>query len=333
MSKNSEILKQIFNGTTNSFKYDTDGIKHYHIQQMLNKLHTIFIYKNLPEHIPQFNLEDILLNNGHCIVTHVDGNLYAIAGNGGGKPNAYYYPEDYIVANPYLNLSKTYKIDTDCVLCKNTSYFYPLRPLVEYYAHQLTVNDISLDVANINSRIMTILTAPTSDIKNACEKYMEDIKDGKISTILDNRSDFLEGIKTHPYASTGHTNVMTQLLEVEQYIKGSFLNEIGLNANYNMKRESINNNEAGLNEDGLTPLITDMYNQRKLFVEKINEIYGTDIEVYLAPVFRKNIELAESVDNNPNEDLHESEVNEGSQELEVTEESEVIDDERPKDDE
>lgn len=311
MPSNEEIKNRIFNGTTDRFTFDKERIMFMHTQYMFSKVMTMFEYENLPDTLPQFNLENILLTNGHCLVTYVDvGNvdgfasgLYALSGNGGGKPNPYYFPTNYIVANPFLNISKTYTIGVDNVLCKNTSYFYPLLPLIEYYAHQLTENEISLDMAVVNSRIMTILTANSTDVYNACVQYMEDIKSGKLSTIQDNRGDFLEGIKTHPYASTGHNNVLTQIIENEQYQKASFLNEIGLNANYNMKRESINGDEAGLNEDGLTPLITDMLNCRKKFVNDINKTFNLNppITVKLSGVYEKNIEIAEG-DNINNED-------------------------------
>lgn len=290
---NEEIRNRIFYGAKHPFTFNKENLNFIHTNYMLSKIQTMFEYKGLPDTMPQFNLEDILVRCGHCIVTEIDGELYALSGNGGGEPNAYYYPTHYVVANPYLNLSKTYEIGIDNVLCKNTSYFFPLLPLVSFYAHQLTENELTLNVADINTRIMTILTAPTVDIKNACEKYMSDIEDGKLSTILDDSDDeFLEGIKTHPYASSGQGNVITQILETEQYIKASFFNEIGLNANYNMKRESINGNEAGLNEDGLTPLVIDMLNCRKAFVEEINKMFGTDITVDLSPVYKKNVERA-----------------------------------------
>ena len=310
----ANAINKIFDMQTNGFTWNKDNIRFMHRNYLLSKVITMFEYEGLPETLPQYNLEDILLRGGHCRITHVDvketdvpfeSGLYALHGNGGGEPNPYYYPTQYVVANPFLNISKTYTIGNNNVLAKNTSFFFPLLPLIEYTAHQLTENETTLNVAMVNTRIMTILTANDSTIAEACKKYMENIKNGELSFITDNRSDFLDGVKTHPYASTGNSNVITQILETEQYLKGSFYNEIGLNANYNMKRESINGNEAGLNEDGLTPLIVDMLNCRKKMCEDVNKTFGTNWSVKLSPVFKKNLEIASKI---PEDETNESEV-------------------------
>ena len=310
----ANAINKIFDMQTNGFTWNKDSIRFMHRNHLLSKVITMFEDEGLPETIPQYNLEDILLRGGHCLITHVDvketdvpfeSGLYALHGNGGGEPNPYYYPTQYVVANPFLNISKTYTIGDNNVLAKNTSFFFPLLPLIEYTAHQLTENETTLNVAMVNTRIMTILTANDSTIAEACKKYMENIKNGELSFITDNRSDFLDGVKTHPYASTGNSNVITQILETEQYLKGSFYNEIGLNANYNMKRESINGEEAGLNEDGLTPLVVDMLNCRKKMCDEVNEMFGQNWSVKLSPVFKKNLEIASKI---PEDETNESEV-------------------------
>ena len=310
----ANAINKIFDMQTNGFTWNKDSIRFMHRNYLLSKVITMFEYEGLPETIPQYNLEDILLRGGHCLITHVDvkesdvpfeSGLYALHGNGGGEPNPYYYPTHYVVANPFLNISKTYTIGDNNVLAKNTSFFFPLLPLIEYTAHQLTENETTLNVAMVNTRIMTILTANDSTVAEACKKYMENIKNGEISFLTDNRSDFLDGVKTHPYASTGNSNVITQILETEQYLKGSFYNEIGLNANYNMKRESINGEEAGLNEDGLTPLVVDMLNCRKKMCEEVNQMFGQNWSVKLSPVFKKNLEIASKI---PEDENNESEV-------------------------
>ena len=54
---------------------------------------------------------------------------------------------------------------------------------------------------------------------------------------------------------------------------------MGLNANYNMKREAINADEAQMNNDALYPLVDDMLRCRQEGIEKVNEMFGTDIRV------------------------------------------------------
>jgi len=82
--------------------------------------------------------------------------------------------------------------------------------------------------------------------------------------------------------------LIPQMIELTQYIKASALNEIGLNANYNMKKERITEQEYTLNIDALMPFAENMLNCRKKAVEKINKMYGLNIEVSLNSVWETN---------------------------------------------
>lgn len=97
---------------------------------------------------------------------------------------------------------------------------------------------------------------------------------------------------TQPFSSRNTSGALTDLIEYHQYLRASWFNEIGLNANYNMKRESINSNESQLNDDMLLPLIDDMLYMRKLGINRVNEMFGTDISVEFASSWKNNeIEL------------------------------------------
>ena len=68
-------------------------------------------------------------------------------------------------------------------------------------------------------------------------------------------------------------------LEARQWLLAHWNIELGLNDNYNMKRESLNENEIEANSDTLTPLMDDMLKCRRKMCEEINEIFGTEISV------------------------------------------------------
>jgi hypothetical protein len=78
-------------------------------------------------------------------------------------------------------------------------------------------------------------------------------------------------------------------------LTGTFYNEIGLNANFNMKRESIGEGESSLNEDSLLPLADEMLRCRKEDMDKINKMFNTNITVEFDSAWlnnRKEIELS-----------------------------------------
>lgn len=92
-------------------------------------------------------------------------------------------------------------------------------------------------------------------------------------------------------------------------MKASWFNELGLNANYNMKRESINSNESQLNDDMLLPLIDDMLQCRQSFCDKINNMFGTNITVSFGSSWKDNMEELEL-----EQQILESQISEGGDE-------------------
>ena len=278
-----------FNNDLYDFEDKTISLNNY-IRYTLDRTLEMFEYRGLPETIKESDLELFLQVNTHCIVTEVQGNLYALKGGFAGEPDAYYHPTQYTVANPYLNLSKTYTINKDCILCRNDALFIGLMPLIRRYGTLMVENDLSMKLATINTRIQRFITAGDSIQKQACEKFLKDVVGGKIGVVLMN--EFLEGVKTADYNNTSNsTHQLTQLIELQQYLKAGLFNELGLNANYNMKRESINEHEAQLNNDSLLPFVEQMLRQRKTFTENINKMYGTNIEVDFASSWKMRDEF------------------------------------------
>lgn len=267
------------------FKNKGKNIQHY-ITYMLNRVQTMFNYDGLPDTIPKTVLELYLMINGHSVIVRHNDKLYVCFGSFGGEPNEYYIPSQYIVANPYLKLFNTFTIDVDCVLIRNDSLFYGLLPMFRKYATQLVENDISMNMVDINSRVAMLLSANNDRTKESLELFLKRIESGENAVIAGNM--VFESLNTQPYADSKANQMLTDLIEYHQYIKASWFNAIGLQANYNMKRESINSNESQLNDDMLIPLVDDMLECRKQWCERVNAMFGTNITVSLASAWEEN---------------------------------------------
>ena len=268
------------------------AVRNY-VAYMLDRTQRIFEYKGLPDTIPQRMLEFLLQVNGFACFGKCGEDLYAFYGGLGGEPDAYYRPTVCVVANPYLNFNKTFKIDEDCVIMRNDSLLYGLLPLFQRYATAMTENDISFRLSSVNTRIEFLLSAPDDATKAAAEKFLKDIEEGKQGVIASN--EFLEGIKAQEVGRSMRT--FTDLIEYQQYLKASWFNEIGLNANYNMKREKLSTTESQMNNDALLPLVEDMLEQRRLALEQINEMFGTNISVDFASSWEKLLKEFEAESN------------------------------------
>lgn len=269
-------------------KYDQDKplpkdlVFNSYIQYYLARCQSMFKYDGLPDTIPAKWLEHYLLANGQCVFIKNGEDLIVTTGGMGGDPDIYYIPTKYIVSNPYVKeeARKTYTIGEDCVLIRNDTYSQGLIPLLTRYCSQLTENDLTMQTADILSRAMLTITATDTQTKESVEKWLSDLRKGKLSAIgelpsmVGNQD---RSVNITPFREV--SNTITNLIEYHQYLKASLYNELGLNANYNMKRESINSNESQLNDDMLHPLIDDMLARRREALEEVNKMFGTNITV------------------------------------------------------
>lgn len=270
---------------------DKENCIRNYMQYMFNRTQRIFEYKGLPDTIPQRMLEFLLQINGFACICKVKGELYAMRAGLGGEPDAYYRPTIATVANPALNYDDTLEIGKDCVVLRNDSFLLGLTSLFSRYATAMTENDLSFRMISINTRIQDLLSAPDDNTKAAAEQFLKDVEAGKLGVIASN--EFLDGIKVQPMAGKNQ-RMFTDLIEYQQYLKASWFNEIGLNANYNMKREKLSTTESQMNNDALLPLVDDMLESRRKGLEEINEMFGTHITVEFASSWEKLLEEFES---------------------------------------
>ena len=277
--------KYLFDGDYNKGQMLSSYIRYF-----LARLQSMFKYDGLPDTIPAKWLEHYLLTNGNALIARADdGNLYAFTGGLGGDPNVYYIPNNYIVANPYLNLTKTFTIDSgvkagDAVLIYNDTYSQGLLPMLNRYCSQLVENDITLGIADILARATINISAADDKTKQSAELWLKRLRDGKLSVIAEKA--FIEGLNIREFKDVADS--LIPLIEYHQYIKASLYNELGLNSNYNMKRESINSNESQLNDDMLHPLIDDMLRERKEGIDRVNALFGLNITVDFASAWLEN---------------------------------------------
>ena len=284
------------------------------IKQMFNRTQSMFKYDGLPETIPQIYLERYLQVYGHCIITKANNDLYAFWGGFSGTPDVYYNPTQYVVSNVALNLYKTFDIDKDCVLCRSDSNIQGLAFIFKKYGCMLVENTLTIYSLLKTARASLLLSATDDKTKKECELFIDKLESGDIYCIGENP--FFEGVKVHS-TMQGSAGLINQFIELEQYIKASCLNEIGLNANYNMKRESLNSAESALNDDFLIPLIDNMLACRKDFVNKVNNMYGTDITVELNSAW-----LTNKLEDIKQDSLANNDINTSALEAEIDPESE-----------
>ena len=270
--------KYDFNGTPDKGMLLSSYIRYY-----LARLQSMFIYDGLPDSIPQKWLENYLLVNGSCVwINTPDKGLIVTRAGIGGIPDEYYIPTECIVTNPYIAAedNKTYIRDVDCVLMVNDTYAQGLLPMLKKYCSMLVENEITMNIADQLARATITISAVDDETKASAELWLKRLIEGKVGII--GEAPFMVGNQDKALNINQMVNVaatITDLIEYQQYIKASLYNDLGLQSNYNMKRESINSNESQLNDDMLHPLIDNMLTERQQALEKVNAMFGTNITV------------------------------------------------------
>lgn len=274
-----------------SYVTDKDKVIDSFMFNMLNRTQAMFRYVNMPETLDSSQLENILQRKGNAIIAEIEGSLYALSGGYSGEVDVYGQPTQYTVSNVALNLSRTFTIGEDCVLIKNDFNEQGLTPIIAKYAALMCDAEISLNTVAVLSRIAMLISAPDEKTRASAETFINKIMNGEFSIIGENQ--FFDGIRLQTPNASNQQRII-DFVELMQYYRATMFNEIGLNSNYNMKREKLSATEAAMNIDVLLPLADNMLECREIAIEQVNEMFGTDIEIDFASSWKTTHEEEEA---------------------------------------
>ena len=143
----------------------------------------------------------------------------------------------------------------------------------------LTDNIISMRMYSINSRAIAVFRARDNNSSDSAMTFLSALEDGSLGVTITNDMFNDDGLTTLPWSNS--TDKMKGLIEYHQYLKGSWFNELGINANFNMKREALNSNETEVGEAALLPLVDNMLEIRQEDIALLNEMYQLNVSVAL----------------------------------------------------
>ena len=269
----------------------------------LLRLMKMFKYEGLPEEIPVDCLNKMLLTQGFGFFTKYKSTnslgekvdrYYFFRGRMGDVIDAYYRPTKIIVANPGANCYESFELGKQKrgtyygergVIIRNDTLYHGVMPLVLRYSYLLAENVLTMRSADVFLRILALISGQDDKTLLSANEFIKAIEDGKMLAVAEGK--FFDGVKMQsPPSNNG--SYLTQFIEYQQYFLGSFFNEIGLNANFNMKRESIAKSESSLNEDSMLPLCQNMLKCRQEDFDVVNEMFGLNIKVSFDSAWLQN---------------------------------------------
>lgn len=273
---------------------DVEDNFRFYFKQLTNIAASLFKWENLPSTVDERFLMENLILCGKVCWTQFNSNIYALNGNIGGEPNVYYEPQFFIIANPILgskevrirNRDGSDSIDglegilmglTDVDHFTDIGKNGGLHGLIYQTAGLLADNTSSINCAQINGRATVAFTADSEALATTAEEVLKDIYAGKPYRVLS--QDILEKIQVNPLVQSGTNQTITTLIEARRSIYQDFYNQLGIGYQGNSKRERVNTAEVGLMRGCLDISLSNMIKNLKADLEKVNELFGTDIRV------------------------------------------------------
>lgn len=259
-----------------------------YVNSIYNRTLSMFEYENLPDTLPQTELEKQLQSNGYTVVFKYNNNLYANSASLTGQDKSpYNQPTRAIINVPALNFNQTLTINKDCVLIKNDDLKTGLLPTILKHGTLAVENEITMLLADYNARIQTLISAGTDQTIQDAQRYINQIIDGNLSVI--GESAFYQDLKTNN-PSQNAKETFQDLIAYQQFIKSDLYNELGLSSLNNMKKERLITSEVDSESDQIYPYVDNMLRNRKDGINMVNKIFNGKIQVDFSSTWKDKAE-------------------------------------------
>lgn len=310
----------------------------FYFKWLTNKIISCFCIRGAPDSINDIYVKTNLILDGKICITDFNDKIYGLIGSWGGKPDEYYIPVDFVVANPVLgskvvHIKETAENSQTGVLITNTQidslgygeglFGGGLYDLIHQTATLLADNIISINCAQINSRVATFFTADSEAQAISGENILKKMYAGSPYQVF--RQDLISKFNINPVATASSSQNLTELVELHNYIIANFFQSIGIKANNVMKRERLINAEIDTQDDFVQLSLTEILASWQKGFDEVNRLYGTEITVELNPVLLDTMvqELEGEQDTMTDETESTPETEEVTEVTEVTESTEV----------
>ena len=280
--------------------YDVSDVRRgydYWYFKLLDLLINMFEYRNLPAGISKRDLELNLLITGHAtILAKKDGTLFTPLTSLYGY-DSYYQPTKAVFANPVVITTKEYTIGEDCTVVYNNSLqdsiFYVkadsgLNTFIQRYARQLADIESTINIYTVNSRLTSIPVSNDNAVMESLKSFFKNLTIGKRAIVSD--SSIIENFRNVDINRTGIKDGINDWLIARDKVLEQFYRDLGIRMT-NQKKAQVNTDEVESNDQLLLISSDDMLKARKKGYEETNNMFGTNIEVRLNPLYDiKNVE-------------------------------------------
>lgn len=310
-----------------SYEMTFDSLYKHYYDQLCYIVFKLLDFSGIPETIEETFLKYCIFIMGKAVFFRLDqdiieqkqsgviplksGDLVAMNGNTANTQTAYYMYRDVLVNNPAF--SKSYNltpgIDCEVVYCTEPDKFklYGYGGLYNLIARTATIladNDLSINIIQKNTRLTNVLGADDEPTRISAEAAVQAMYEGKPYMVA--QKSLVADLASFPMTQTTANKDIVQLIEARQYIYSHFYESLGLQTHDNMKKERLITEEINDNEELSALNIDDIIDTVQQGLERVNEMFGTNISVSLNPIIQKAHEIDETDPAYDREDLTEA---------------------------
>lgn len=259
----------------------------------------VFEWENLPPTVDERFLEMTLFEKGYCLYFDDEfvGNL-ALTCTIGGDLDVYRIPvmRRAFATNGY-NASRT---SEDSVLIFNNYLHTPTMLTIELFARRLYEIERAIDVNVKGQKTPTLVLASEQQRLTLKNLYMQ--YDGNEPFIFGDKNMDIDGIKS---LKTDAPYVADKLENLKHNIWNEALTFCGIENSNQDKKERLVSDEVGGNYGNIEAQRNVMLNARRQAVEKINRMFGTEINVKFRSELRTmvNTSIIQEIDDEGGEDI------------------------------
>ena len=260
---------------------EQSGLSRYYQRYLIQKIMSVFEWKNLPEHWSVDYFMYSLYVWGYVAIIKTD--KYGIIPQWctlSGR-DVFYRPTTAVISNPLLQGNLTPRIGIDCGLIKMQPDYGGAWDIVSYYADLLALSAQTAAVNIVNSKLSFIATAGTKQAAESLKKMFDKLASGEIAAIVD--SDlyteqgrplfelFVQNLKANYIAG--------DILEDMAKLDSRFCTEIGI-PNVNIAKESgVGDSEIQANNFDTRSKASVWLETMKKGVDEVNRLFNLNIEV------------------------------------------------------
>ena len=296
---NNSILEFIFKTPK---KLAFTKLYRYYFGFILRLLYRVILFEGIPETVSETFMKLILYTQGKVCFLEAEKigesgqDLLALNCSRADTPNVYYIPRNVLVTNPRLKKSYNLRLGEQCeILYLSEADKYNLSELngglfslIERTATMLADNDISINIAQKNTRLVNLVSADTQNTVDSIKAVFAKMYEGDPDIVV--KSSLIDKLQGVPILQNQSNHNLVELIEVQQYTLSHFYEQIGIQTHDQMKRERLITAEVNDNLDLCFLNIDDMLISIKDGLQRVNEMFGTNISARLNPIIEQQRE-------------------------------------------